>query len=181
MIYLVRHADAGQRTATAEDRLRPLSAEGRRQVGALNSWLRPGPRGRVLSSPYVRCVETVEHLAAAGGHELILSDPLAEGGRLDPLLDLLADVPDGSILCTHGDVLKAVIGWLEGHRALLRGPACSDKGVVWVLLRAGRRFPKAASIPPLTSRVDALSVVGWMQGALRSPSTSSQPRTPPRG
>lgn len=165
MIYLVRHADAGPRTATPEDRLRPLSAEGRHQVRTLMGWLQPEPRGRVLSSPSVRCVETVERLAARAGCDPILSDKLAEGGRLDPLLDLLADVPDGSILCTHGDMLKALIGWLEGDQVLLRGPACSDKGVVWVLVRVGRRFPQAAAIPPLTSRADALNVVDRMQRA----------------
>lgn len=181
MIYLVRHADAGLRTAATEDRLRPLTAEGRRQVRALNSWLQPGPNGRVLSSPYVRCVESVERLAARDGHDLILSDTLAEGGRLDALLDLLADVPEGSILCTHGDMLKAVIGWLEAGQALLRGPACSDKGVIWVLLRVGRRFPQAAAIPPLTSRADALNVVDRMQRALSSASASLPPRTTPKG
>ena len=168
MIHLVRHADAGPRTATPEDRVRPLSAEGRRQVRALSSWLQPGPNGRVLSSPYLRCVETVDRLAARDGHDLILSDTLAEGGRLDALLDLLVEVPEGSILCTHGDMLRAVIGRLEGDQTLLRGPACSDKGVVWVLLRVGRRFPQAAAIPPLTSRVDALNVVDRMQRVIFS-------------
>ena len=91
MIHLVRHADAGQRPATSEDRLRPLSTEGRRQVKAMTSWLRPGPHSRVLSSPYVRCIETVEPLAARNGRRLILSDKLAEGGPLDALLDLLAN------------------------------------------------------------------------------------------
>jgi phosphohistidine phosphatase SixA len=69
MIYLIRHADAGQRTATPEDRMRPLSADGRRQVEALTSWLQPGPHGSVLSSAHVRCVETVEWLTAGDGHE----------------------------------------------------------------------------------------------------------------
>jgi 8-oxo-dGTP diphosphatase len=80
--------------------MRPLSADGRRQVGALTSRLQPGPQGSVLSSAYVRCVETVEWLTARDGHDVILSDKLAEGGGLDALLDPLVDVPERSILCT---------------------------------------------------------------------------------
>jgi phosphohistidine phosphatase SixA len=167
MIHLVRHADAGLRTATPEDRLRSLSVEGWRQVQALTSWLQPGPLGRVLSSPYVRCVQTVERIAAGDGHDVVLKDELAEGSELGALLDLLAEVPEGSILCTHGDMLKAVISWLEGDQALLRGPACVDKGVVWVLSRVGCRFPQAAPIPPLTARAEALAIVDRIQKSSR--------------
>jgi phosphohistidine phosphatase SixA len=165
MIHLVRHADAGQRMATPEDRLRPLSAEGWRQVRALTTWLQPRANGCVLSSPYVRCVATVEWLAAREAHEVSLSDKLAEGGRLEALLGLLGGVPDGSILCTHGDMLKAVISRFEAEEALLQGPACWEKGVVWVLLRVGRRFVRASAIPPLTPKVHALNVVNRVQAA----------------
>jgi 8-oxo-(d)GTP phosphatase len=166
MIHLVRHGDAGPRTAMVEDRARSLSPQGLRQAAALTTWLHPGPRGRVLSSPYVRCVQTVERIAARDDQPMILRDELAEGSELDALLELLAEVPGGSILCTHGDMLSAVISRLEGDEALLRGPACLDKGVVWVLLRVGRRFPQAAPVPPLAARERALAVLERIQEGL---------------
>src|SRR2546429_98104 len=71
VIYLVRHARAGERTASPEDHLRPLNAEGWRQTETLTTWVQPSTNGRVLSSPYVRCVATVEPLAARAGHRVI--------------------------------------------------------------------------------------------------------------
>jgi hypothetical protein len=106
----------------------------------------------------------VERLAAREGHEVGLSDKLAEGGRLEALLGLLEEVPEGSILCTHGDMLKAVISRFEAEEAL-QGRACWEKGVVWVLLRVGRRFVRASAIPPLTPKVHALNVVNRVQAA----------------
>jgi hypothetical protein len=102
---------------------------------------------------------------------------------LDALLDLLVDVPEGSIFCTHGDMPKAVISRLEGDQTLLRGPVCSDKGVIWVILRIGRRFPQATASPPLTSGADALKVVDRMRQALFRqalfPTSAHRPRTTP--
>ena len=167
-IYLVRHAYAGERTASPEDHLRPLNAEGRRQTETLITWLQPSMNGRVLSSPYVRCVATVEPLAARAGRHVNLNDELAEGCRLDPLLGLLDEVPDGSILCTHGDMLKAVIHRLEREQVQLQRPLNCEKGVVWVLLRVGSRFLCAAGIPPLTPRAVALKVVNRLQAAAAS-------------
>ena len=77
---LVRHASAGDRDLwPVEDRLRPLDARGRRQAAALVELLRPLGVRRVLSSPYVRCVETVEPLAAALELAVEHDDRLAEG------------------------------------------------------------------------------------------------------
>ncbi|MGH2977341.1 MAG: SixA phosphatase family protein [Gaiellaceae bacterium] len=77
---LVRHASAGDRRDWAgDDRLRPLDARGRRQSAALVELLRPLEPRRIVSSPYVRCVQTVEPLAAALGRPVEQDDRLAEG------------------------------------------------------------------------------------------------------
>jgi phosphohistidine phosphatase SixA len=105
---LVRHASAGDRRDRAgDDRLRPLDARGRRQSAALVELLRPLEPRRIVSSPYVRCVETVEPLAAALGLPVEQDDRLAEGaGRA--ALELLRE--DGVVGCTHGDVVEEVLG-----------------------------------------------------------------------
>ena len=121
---LVRHASAGDRDDwDGDDRLRPLDGRGRRQAAELVDRLRGIEVRRIVSSPYVRCVETVEPLAGALGLSVEQDDRLAEGaGRAS--LDLLRE--DGVVGCTHGDVVDAVLG-----RGLKKGAAAVlDDGVV---------------------------------------------------
>ena len=113
---LLRHASAGHRTRwDGHDLARPLDDRGRRQAVELVELLRPFGVRRVVSSPYVRCVETVEPLAAELGVPLEQDDRLAEGARgsASELLD-----EDGVVCCTHGDVVEALVG-----RGLKKGAA----------------------------------------------------------
>ena len=105
---LVRHASAGDRDDwTEDDRLRPLDARGLRQAAGLVALLLPFAPHRVVSSPYARCVQTVEPLAAALGVPVEHDERLAEGaGRA--ALELLDE--DGVVCCTHGDVVGDVLG-----------------------------------------------------------------------
>jgi 8-oxo-dGTP diphosphatase len=105
---LLRHASAGDRGDWhGDDRLRPLDARGRRQAATLVELLGPIDVRRVVSSPYVRCVATVEPLAAALGLPLEVDDRLAEGsGRA--ARELLQE--DGVVACTHGDIVEDVLG-----------------------------------------------------------------------
>ena len=105
---LVRHASAGHRLDWEhDDHLRPLDARGRRQSADLVELLRPLGVRRILSSPYVRCVQTVEPLAAALGLEVELDERLEEskGGAAAELLR-----EDGVVCCTHGDIVEALVG-----------------------------------------------------------------------
>jgi 8-oxo-dGTP diphosphatase len=105
---LLRHASAGHRLdAYGDDHLRPLDARGRRQAAELVELLRPLEVRRVVSSPYVRCVETVEPLAAALRLPVEQDERLAEGAS-GGALDLLRE--DGVVACTHGDVVEEVLG-----------------------------------------------------------------------
>ena len=105
---LLRHASAGERDDwDGDDELRPLDARGRRQAAALAELLQPFEVRRVVSSPYVRCVQTVEPLAAALGLRVEQDDRLAEGEGAAAAA-LLRE--DGVVCCTHGDVVEAVLG-----------------------------------------------------------------------
>jgi 8-oxo-(d)GTP phosphatase len=76
-VYLVRHAKAGDREAwEGDDDLRPLSKPGRRQAAGLVDLLRPAGIRRLVSSPAVRCVQTLEPLGEALGLAVELDDAL---------------------------------------------------------------------------------------------------------
>ena len=67
-VVLLRHASAGHRERwEGDDRLRPLDKKGRRQADALCAILRERGISRVLSSPYVRCTQTVAPLGLLTG------------------------------------------------------------------------------------------------------------------
>ena len=122
---LLRHASAGDRDRwPVADRLRPLDSRGRRQAAALVPLLRPLGVRRVVSSPYVRCIETVQPLAEALELPVETDERLAEGAG-HAALELLGE--DGVVCCTHGDVVEAVLG-----RGLKKGAAVvlSDGHVV---------------------------------------------------
>jgi phosphohistidine phosphatase SixA len=104
-IVLLRHAWAGHRAHwDDDDRLRPLDERGREQARRLARALQ-GAR-RLVSSPYVRCVQTLETF----GLPVETDERLAEGATREDVLQLAAEVGDGAVLCTHGDITEAVLG-----------------------------------------------------------------------
>lgn len=113
-LTLLRHASAGKRTAwSGDDRLRPLDKRGRAQALALRDLLTARGVERVLSSPYLRCTQTVAPL----GLEIVLDERLAEGAPVEATLALLQGLTN-AVACTHGDVIEAVVG-----RSLRKGGA----------------------------------------------------------
>jgi 8-oxo-dGTP diphosphatase len=109
-VVLLRHASAGDRDAwEGDDRLRPLDERGRRQAVALQALANRAIR-RIVSSPYARCIETVEPLAAELGIAIEIDDRLAEGAPRAHALSLLSDLDQG-LACTHGDVIEEVLGY----------------------------------------------------------------------
>src|SRR5262249_30255592 len=73
VMLLMRHAWAGHRDEwDGHDHERPLDDRGYEQAAALVERLEPYRIDAIMTSPYVRCVATVEPLAAARGLELEL-------------------------------------------------------------------------------------------------------------
>lgn len=140
-IYLVRHARAGDRSKwTKPDQLRPLSKAGRRQAAGLFDVV-TGDAGKgrkaritdVLSSPYVRCVQTVAPLADKLGLAVELADALTEGARFKdamPLVEKYADT--NAVLCMHGDVLPEILEHFA-RRGIPLPHDRVEKGSTWAL------------------------------------------------
>jgi broad specificity phosphatase PhoE len=148
-VYLVRHAKAGsRRNWSGKDSQRPLSKPGQRQAAEIASALADAAITRIVSSPYVRCVQTVEPLASACGVTVDVSDALAEGAPVADaaaLLDKLAR--EQSVLCSHGDVIGDLLMHLADHGVRI-GDFRLEKGSAWVLDTDDGRVISARYLPP---------------------------------
>ena len=135
-IYLVRHAKAASRREwTGDDRDRPLTESGTAQANALVERLGRVRPARLVSSPFVRCVQTLEPLAQRIGLPVETEDALGEGADLAQVVKVLMAVPDRAVLCSHGDVIPDVISALERRGMVIDGEPNWRKGSVWVLER----------------------------------------------
>ncbi len=134
-IYLVRHAKAGDRDAwIGDDELRPLSGRGHAQARGLLDVLGDAQFERVLSSPYVRCIETVVPLAAARRMPVEPADELAEGASLRETLALVhKHAGHGAVMCTHGDVIPMLLAHFAEHGVDIGAAPQWPKGCTWVL------------------------------------------------
>nr|WP_063792303.1 NUDIX hydrolase [Nonomuraea pusilla] len=130
-LVLVRHAGAGDRHAwDGDDDLRPLDAGGLDQARTLATLLPAYRPELLLSSPSLRCVQTLEPY---GG--VIRTDPLLSEDGQDPRRTpaLVRSVAVPAAVCSHGKVLPDLIAALSGRDVHL------GKGGVAVLHHAGGR------------------------------------------
>jgi broad specificity phosphatase PhoE len=148
-VHLVRHARAGSRSRwKGDDTLRPLSKAGRSQADGIAKRLSHEPVDIIVSSPYVRCLGTVEPLAARVGVEIETSDALAEGARLAQALRLFEKVQDReAVLCTHGDVMQELLDHFGRHGVKLRDHRM-EKGSIWVFDVEDDQVRRARYVPP---------------------------------
>jgi 8-oxo-dGTP diphosphatase len=156
---LVRHAHAGDKKLwTLPDHLRPLSVHGWQQADGLVETLFGLAAPRLLSSPYLRCRQTLRPLAALLDQEIEDCDllgPQAEPADLDALL---ADpLLEGAVLCTHGETLSALLErWHQ--RAVVALPfargalpsGATEKGAAWMVMD-GADGRSAHYLPPRTA------------------------------
>jgi broad specificity phosphatase PhoE/8-oxo-dGTP pyrophosphatase MutT (NUDIX family) len=136
--YVVRHGKAGDRDRwQGPDELRGLSKSGRRQAEQLVHLFDGVAVARLFSSPFVRCVQTLEPLAEARGLDIELAPELEEGASASAAEALIiAAAADGpSAFSTHGDVMKNLVQDVLARGVPLRGPQSIGfgKGSVWLL------------------------------------------------
>jgi broad specificity phosphatase PhoE len=146
--FVVRHAKAGSRRRfEGDDRLRPLSRVGRPQADGIGELLAHRDIARVLTSPFTRCVQTVEPLAAQLGLQVEIDEKLGEGHHWEHALELIEAATQPVALCSHGDVIGDLM-----HRLAARGVPLDDdrieKGSTWVLQVEEGEIVKARYLPP---------------------------------
>lgn len=147
-LFLVRHAKAGSRDKwDGPDDQRPLSKNGWKQAEAISKRLQKHHITTLLSSPFVRCCQTLEPLGRALDLEVVPDARLAEGERVEDVLTMLAELPDGSVLCTHGDILPDAIAALQRRGCRIDSEPDWRKGTVWKLERSGDAITRATVWP----------------------------------
>ena len=109
-VLLIRHARAGERAQwQGDDKLRPLDARGREQALRLVAALAGLPIERVVSSPALRCVQTVEPLAAARGLVVEPLEELAEDEQERAGAELVRALAGEPVaVCGHGGLERAL-------------------------------------------------------------------------
>lgn len=151
-LLLVRHAHAYQRRDwTGDDKLRPLSANGARQAEGLTSVARKfAPFIKVYSSPYLRCLQTVQPLVQALGVDLKEAVELEEGQSSAAVRLVRSLAGKNVVACTHGDVIAEILVTLADEDRVDLGPNPRQaKGSVWVLDGANGSFTSAQYFPPV--------------------------------
>ena len=148
-VFLVRHAKAGSRGRwDGPDRDRPLSKAGRRQANGLAKLLADPRVTRIVTSPYLRCHQTVAPLGQRLAVPVETSDLLSEGTMLRDALRIVEKMSDRpTVLCTHGDVVLELLDHLE-RLGVLGNEARLEKGSTWVLGTEAGEVISARYLPP---------------------------------
>jgi 8-oxo-dGTP diphosphatase len=148
-LYVVRHAKAGSRSHwSGDDRMRPLSKKGMQQAQELVDIFAGFTISSIFSSPYLRCVQTVEPLARLRKLAVKQTEQLAEGHGLAGLSTFFADAKlDGAVLCTHGDIVWELVEDLSNRKVLPAFREQFEKGSTWVVQVDGEIPVQARYIP----------------------------------
>ncbi len=170
-IHLLRHAKAQSRDRWwgRPDRERPLTKVGWAQSKSLAVDLASRDITRILTSPFARCVQTVEPLADRLNMEIGLAEALGEppsvplldagdswvasawlGGRALALIDqVISDDAGGQILmCSHGDIVPSLMATLAGRDGLDIGDVHLKKGARFELQFKGPKCVSVEAVPP---------------------------------
>lgn len=153
-IVVVRHGQAEpKKDWTGPDGLRPLTPRGRRQAERLGEVIRGRP-DRILSSPALRCSDTVGPLADVQGVAVEITEALATDGgdgSIELCLELANSEPAGAliVLCTHRETMMRMLPGLSarsGGKFSRRLPGA--KGGAWVLAFEDGRVAEVDYRPP---------------------------------
>jgi len=149
-LRLLRHSTAGDRSKwKGQDLKRPLTKKGRRQAEAIAHSLADAGIERILTSPYDRCLQTAEPLSRVTGAAIEISDVLAEEAELDPAYALVDSlVGTNVVICSHGDVIPALINRMMWAGLSLSSRFYCSKGSIWEVEVDGGKFTTARYVPP---------------------------------
>ena len=151
MLLVVRHGDAGsEQRWKGPDLVRPLSPAGRRQAEGLVVRLEDYPVERILSSPSLRCQQTVQPLA---GDRFLEVEPWAALGVDASLSDLLGvfwnRALGNAVLCTHGETIGQLLTRFVADGFVMDDLLDWPKGSTWLLQPTDRRQIRGRLLAPL--------------------------------
>ena len=148
-LYVIRHAKAGNREKWFEDQdLRPLTKAGRKQAAALVKPLAAHGITKIVSSPAVRCRQTVEPLGEHVRLPVDLSDAIGEGAPVDETLALVDKVSEETaMLCTHGDVVGNLLAF-AARSGVRIDQMRMEKAATWAFDLEEGTITSAAYVPP---------------------------------
>ncbi len=152
VIYLLRHASAGNRSPMdPDDWSRGLDRRGVEQRRWLTRLLQAHPITRIGSSDYTRCLDTVRPLSNRLGIPLEFEPALVEGSHPHRMVSLIHELQEeAAVLCSHGDVIADLIGSLVASGIPMSGPMKWKKGSVWELRTISGRVVSGRYLPPHT-------------------------------
>jgi broad specificity phosphatase PhoE len=151
LLFLVRHADAGDKHRwQGPDSLRPLSLAGEGEAAGLVFGLDDYPIWRILTSPTLRCHQTVQPLARDRRLRIEREPAFGVDADLAPVLALLQDPRlQDTVICTHGEVIGQVLTRLVTDGLAVDQPLRWPKGSTWLLDGVNGRLTHARYLPPL--------------------------------
>lgn len=153
IVYLVRHAHAGQRATSGRDIYRPLSERGITEAAGLTAGLKDCRIDTVLSSPATRCVQTVQGLATARDLDVFEVENLWEDSLPTDMLAVIEafTVEENLAVCSHGNLIPEVLELMaRKHKIEVIGRGC-EKGSVWELHRSDQTWLSARYVGTFTS------------------------------
>ncbi|MEZ2390819.1 NUDIX domain-containing protein [bacterium RCC_150] len=121
-LILVRHAKAKPRSSWSKaEGSRPLAVTGQRQALAVERLLGVWKPGRIVTSPWTRCLSTIAPYAKAAGAKVKLAEALTEHShqrspkKTATVVEGLFDRQRGVAVCTHRPALPTILETLGEH------------------------------------------------------------------
>lgn len=151
VIYMVRHAHAGDKKKWRKpDDVRPVSTKGQEQIATIVNRLVRTPINNVVSSPALRCEQSVAPIAARLGIKAKSVAALRRDAGVDEVLGLIRKHRGTrTVMCSHGETIGPLIEHLSADDSVdVRGPMEWAKGSIWVLSTRRKRIVAARYIPP---------------------------------
>ncbi|MFQ5426157.1 MAG: histidine phosphatase family protein [Gaiellales bacterium] len=138
-VYLLRHGSAGERAGwVGDDLARPLDPEGVEQARALAAAFSGSCVSRIVSSPAIRCVQSVEPLAARLSLPIETSRGVGTGAGAGAARAVIGGLEPGTLICTHRELFEL----------LFDGAVTCAKGGTWIARRAGDGLVPASYVEP---------------------------------
>jgi 8-oxo-dGTP diphosphatase len=150
-LYVVRHAKAVSRASWGDGDERPLTGRGRQQAVRIADRLADAGVTQLVSSPSLRCVQTLEPLAERLDLPIECDGRLQEGAQGPEALALADELRAQRLpaaVCSHGDVIPELLRLLRAGATRFTDPLVWPKGSIWVVAGDGAGWSTARYVGP---------------------------------